>query len=224
MDVTEVNARLAPPVDADEEQTARRQQLGVEVAAVRRRSRLIKQLRTFFPAAIILLIIGNFGWIVVTSIVNSLIVFGGNSNEIRMTNPRYFGQSGKGDHYTISGLEAVRKGKDSTTVTLKAPVMEFKGDSDRSTRLSAANGVFDQTTRQFVLSGNVVMVAGGSDFTFKTDEAIVDLTNSTVHGDKHIDGMSSVGHIVGESFVISDNGNSVEFHGKGDAKVTASLQ
>ena len=224
MHLTPANARLAPPTDADEEASARRQHLGAQVVAVRRRSRLIKSLRTLFPIAVILLIIFNFGWIVITSIANSLNVYGGNSGEIRMTNPRYFGQSGKGEHYTISGLEAVRKGKDSTIVTLKSPVMEFKGDTDRATRISATNGVFDQTTRQFLLTGNVVLVAGGSDLTFKTQEATVDLTNSTVHGDKHIEGTGSVGHIVGESFVISNNGSSIEFHGKGDAKVTASMQ
>ena len=185
MDLTEVKAR--PPVDADEESATRRQRLGVQVAAVRRRSNVIKRLRGLFPTAIILLLVFNFGWIVVTSIANSLHVYSGNSNEIRMTNPRYFGQSDKGDHYVISGLEAVRRGKDATTVTLKAPVMEFKGDTDRSTRISAMNGVFDQTTRQFTMTGNVVMESGGSDFTFHTEEAVVDLSNSTVHGDKHID-------------------------------------
>ncbi|MBW8880343.1 MAG: LPS export ABC transporter periplasmic protein LptC [Asticcacaulis sp.] len=222
--LTPVNARLAPVTDADEEAAARRQRLSHQVAAVRRRSRLMRALRTLFPAAVVGLLVFNFGWIVVTSILNSFNVYGGSSDEIRMTNPRYFGQSGTGDHYTISGLEAIRRGKDATTVTLKAPVMEFKGDTDRATRISAASGVFDQTTRQFTLKGHVVMVAGGSDFTFRTEEAVVDLTNSTVHGDKHVEGTGSVGHIVGESFVISDNGKSVEFHGKGDAKVTASMQ
>ena len=224
MNLTEVTARLAPTGGADEEQAARLQRLAVQVAAVRRRSRMIQRLRGLLPVSIGLLLVINFGWIIVTSIINSMHVYGGNSNEIRMTNPRYFGQGGKGDHFTISGLEAVRRGKDSTIVTLKAPVMEFRGESDRATRISAANGVFNQTTRQLVLTGNVIMDAGASDFSFKTEEAIVDLSNSTVHGDKHIEGTSSVGHIVGESFVISDNGSSVEFHGKGDTKVQASLQ
>ncbi|ESQ75838.1 LPS export ABC transporter periplasmic protein LptC [Asticcacaulis sp. AC402] len=223
MDLTEINARLAQD-DATIEVDERNQRLGKQVAAVRRRSRLIHSLRTLFPAAIIGLVVLNFGWIIVTSVLNSMNVYSGNSNEIRMTNPRYHGQTGKGEHYTISGLEAVRRGKDSTTVILKSPVMEFKGNKDGTTRMAATNGVFDQQTRKFTMTGNVVLITGGADFTFKTQEAIVDLNNSTVYGDKHVEGNSSVGHIVGESFVISDNGNSVRFQGRGAAQVKAEMK
>ncbi|EGF91783.1 hypothetical protein ABI_02140 [Asticcacaulis biprosthecium C19] len=223
MDLTQIDARHASE-DAATEVDERSQRLGKQVAAVRRRSRLIHSLRTFLPGAIIGLIVLNFGWIIVTSIINSMNVYDGNSNEIRMTNPRYHGQTGKGEHYTISGLEAVRRGKDATTVMLKSPVMEFKGDADGTTRVAAVNGVFDQQSRKFIMTGNVLLVTGGSDFTFKTEEAIVDLDNSTVYGDKHVEGTSSVGHIVGESFVISDNGNSVRFTGRGDAQVKAEMK
>jgi hypothetical protein len=222
MDLTEITARHAE--DAATEVDERNQRLGKQVAAVRRRSRLIQSLRTLLPGAIIGLVVLNFGWIIVTSILNSMNVYGGNSNEIRMTNPRYHGQTGKGEHYTISGLEAVRKGKDATTVTLKSPVMEFKGDKDGTTRLAAVNGVFDQQTRKFTMTGKVVLITGGADFTFTTEEAVVDLNNSTISGDKHVEGSSSVGHIVGESFVISDNGNSVRFNGRGDSQVKAEMK
>ncbi|ESQ90788.1 hypothetical protein ABAC460_08130 [Asticcacaulis sp. AC460] len=222
MDLTDLPERHAQ--DAATEVDERNQRLGKQVAAVRRRSRLIQSLRTFLPGAIIGLVVLNFGWIIVTSILNSMNVYGGNSNEIRMTNPRYHGQTGKGEHYTISGLEAVRRGKDATTVSLKSPVMEFKGDEDGTTRLAAVNGVFDQDTRKFTMTGNVVLITGGADFTFKTEEAIVDLNNSTIYGDKHVEGSSSVGHIVGESFVISDNGNSVRFNGRGESQVKAEMK
>ena len=227
MSTTDLHAPLEPlraaaPIDAAVEAADRRVRLAQQVAAVRRRSRMIGILRAVFPAAIIVLGVLNFGWIVIQSIVNSMNTYGGNTNEVRMTNPRYYGQGSNGDHYTISGLEAIRKGSNTTRITLKAPFMEFKGaENERPTRISAANGVYDQTTDRFTLSGNVVMEAGGSDFTIKTEEAVVDLHNSTISGDKHVDGTGSVGHIEGESFVISDHGRDIVFSGRGESKVKA---
>lgn len=115
------------------------------------------------PGLIIGLGLFNVGWIVAQTIINSMNVYNGNLNEIRYTNPRYYGQGGNGDRYTISGLEAVRKGMNATTISLKAPSMEFKSsDVENPTRVSAANGIFDQTTNKFTLTGHVVIAAGGS--------------------------------------------------------------
>ena len=210
--------------DADVEIADRRARLAQQAAAVRRRSKVIKSLRTLFPAAIVILAVGNFGWITIQAIVSSLDVYKGNTNEDRMTNPRFTGLGNNGDHYIISGLEAVRVGHDATTITLSSPSMDFKGNAARATHISANNGVYDQNAQTFTLTGNVVMVSGGSDMTFTTTEAVVDLAKSTFHGDKHIEGNGSVGHIVGESFVISDSGRDVTFHGRGEAKVLVTMQ
>jgi len=229
MTLTDLHEPLQPlgaaaPIDVEVEAAERRVRLAQQVAAVRRRSALIHLLRRLLPGAIIGLGLLNVGWIVVQTVVNSLNVYGGNLNEIRYTNPRYYGQGGNGDRYTISGLEAVRKGMNATTISLKAPNMEFKsGDDERPTRVSAANGVFDQTTKTFTLTGNVIIAAGSSDFVLKTEEAVVDLDKSIVSGDKHVEGNGTAGHIVGESFVVSDKGNSIDINGRGDAKVWAQI-
>ena len=210
--------------DADIEIADRRARLAQQAAAVRRRSRVIQWLRKLFPAAIVILAVGNFGWITIQAIVSSLDVYKGNTAEDRMTNPRFTGLGNNGDHYIISGLEAIRAGHDATVITLSSPSMDFKGDAARATHISANNGVYDQNAQTFTLTGNVVMVSGGSDMTFTTTEAVVDLAKSTFHGDKHIEGNGSVGHIVGESFVIADSGRDVTFHGRGEAKVFVTMQ
>ena len=226
MTLTQTQTADMPVVDddADAEIADRRVRLAQQAAAVRRRSRRIKTLRTLFPAAIVILVVGNFGWITIQSIASSLDVFKGNVAEDRMTNPRFFGQGNNGDHFTISGLEAVRIGHEATTITLSSPSVDFKGDAERATHISANNGVYDQNAQTFLLKGNVVMVSGGSDMTFTTTEAIVDLAKSTFQGDKHIEGNGSLGHIVAESFVIADNGRDVVFHGNGTAKVSVTMQ
>ncbi len=223
MQLTEITAPFAPDINAETESSDRRARLSQQMAMVRRRSRLIRTLRVVFPAAIIGLGVLNAGWITVKSIINSMNLYSGNSDEQRMTNPLYFGQSDKGDRYRISGLEAVRKGKDATTVSLKAPSMTFRSDSDRQSHISAANGIFDQNSRLFTLTGHVVLQSGNSDFTLNTEEAVVDVAKSTFHGDKHVVGNGSVGHIEAESFIISDNGNKAVFNGRGDSKVWVTM-
>ena len=229
MTLTELNAPLQPlglatPIDIEAEAADRQVRLAQQVAAVRRRSRLIRLLRRLLPGLIIALGLFNLGWIAAQTIINSMNVYGGNLDEIRYTNPRYYGQGGNGDRYTISGLEAVRKGMNATTISLKSPNMEFKSaDTESPTKVSAANGVFDQNSNKFTLTGHVVIAAGGSDFVLRTELAVVDLDKSTVSGDKHVEGNGSAGHIVGESFLVSDNGRSLDVKGRGDTKAWATI-
>ncbi|MEI9903610.1 MAG: hypothetical protein WDN06_06210 [Asticcacaulis sp.] len=95
MDLTDITARFEPAIDAESEAALRRQKLAVQVAAVRRRSRFIQLMRKLFPGAIAALFLLNAGWIVVTSVINSFNVYGGNSDEIRMTNPRFVGRAAR---------------------------------------------------------------------------------------------------------------------------------
>lgn len=217
--ITDITARFDPQLDAEAEAAERHARLSNQVAAVRRRSRLIRQLRNLLPALMIATVVFNFGWIAVTSIISSLNVYGAATTEIRMTNPRFSGLSSDGNPYTVSGLEAVRKTRDTNVVTLKSPSLDFRGKADRLTHISAANGVYDLDRKTFRLTGNVILSAGASDMTFRTEEAVINMNDSSMSGDKHIEGNGSMGHIEGESFVITDNGSNVVFHGRGDNQV-----
>ncbi len=221
--LTDITARFEPAVDAETEAAQRRTHLAQQVAAVRRRSRRIKTLRTALPALIIGIGLLNVGWIAVTSILGSLNAYNPQGREIRAINPRYSGLSGSGSPFTISGLEAIQQGNDLTRVNLKGPAIDFKGDGDKSTHISSANGVYDANRGLFHLTGNVVMRAGGSDMTFRTEAAVINLKDLTISGDKRIEGTGSMGHIVGESFMISKNGADVVFRGRGDSKVWTTL-
>lgn len=221
--LTEINARFELPVDAETEAAERRAHLSQQVAAVRRRSRRIKTLRTALPALMIGLGLLNVGWIAVTSVLGSLNPYNPLGPEIRATNPRYSGLSGSGQPFTISGLEAIQKVNQPSLATLKSPAIEFRGESDKSTHISAANGVYDSDRSTFRLTGNVVMKSGDSDMTFRTEEALINLRDLTIAGDKRIEGTGRIGHIVGESFVISKNGADVVFRGRGDTKAWTTL-
>ncbi len=216
--ISDINARFEPGIDADSEAAQRRHALAQQVTAVRRRSKRIHLLRTALPALIIALGLLNVGWIAISSIIGSLNVYDTKSADIRMTNPRFSGLSGSNSPFNVSGLELIKKAGDTTFATLKAPAIDFKGDGDKSTHISAASGLYDSQAKTFRLDGNVVMVSSGSDMTFRTEQAVINLKDLTVSGDKHIEGDGSMGHIVGESFAVSKNGNDVVFRGRGDVK------
>ena len=223
MAVSDITARFEPDVDAETELLQRREQLAKQVAAVRRRSRRIRTLRFWIPGTIVLLGLLNVGWIIVITIINSFDVYSGVINEIRMINPHFSGQSAKGDHYSIVGFEALRKGTDTSVFTLKSPAIEYRSTNQGVTRVTAAFGTYNRETQTVVLNGNVVMQPGNSDMVYRTETALLDLTKSQVTGDKHVDGLGSLGHITGESFLIADNGETVQLHGRANTQVYALL-
>ena len=221
MAISDITARFEPDLDAETEVLQRRERLAKQLAAVRRRSRRIRTLRFWIPGAMVLLGAFNIGWIVVVSIINSFDLYSGVINEIRMTNPHFFGQSATGDHYTVTGLVAVRLGADSPVFTMTSPSVDYRSGNQGATHVTAANGVYNRDAQTVTLTGNVVMQPGNSDMVYRTEQAVLDLTKSQVAGDKHIDGIGSMGHITGESFLLADGGKTMQLHGRGDVQVFA---
>jgi lipopolysaccharide export system protein LptC len=188
----------------------------------RKRSRQIKRLRLIFPGLIIGIVVLIFGWIVVKSVISALNVYNPATQDVRMTNPRFYGQTPSGERYEVSGLEAVRR-NNTMVMNLKAPIMELKGDAARPSHLEAVGGVYDDATKMFDVKGRVVFSGGTSGMTLKTEAARVDISRSQVTGDGAVEGSWEQGHIHGESFAIYDNGSRIVFHGKGDKQVTGTF-
>jgi lipopolysaccharide export system protein LptC len=186
-------------------------------------SKLIRRLRLLLPGVIIGLILINFSWISIQSILNRLSVPKAGTEEIRMTNPRFQGQSDSKERYEISGLEAVRQHPRATLLFLTSPQIDLKGKADKPVRLAAQRGQFDEVSNLFYLKGKVLIKGGDSDFEFRTEEATLDLNKSVVHGDKPVEAIGPMGHIYGQSFMISESGNRIEFKGKGEAQVQTQI-
>jgi LPS export ABC transporter protein LptC len=194
-----------------------------KLKSVKNRSKLIALLRFILPAFIVLLIGVNMSWITIQSFMNSLSTPKARTDEIRMTNPRFQGQTDARERYIISGLEAVRPSLTATKIALKSPAIDLKGKSEHPVHLQADNGVFDESKNIFYLKGNVIIKGGTSDFSFVTEAAELDLNKSEIYGDKHVEAKGSMGHIVGEAFRISDNGNRIFISGRAETKVKTYL-
>jgi lipopolysaccharide export system protein LptC len=201
---------------------AQRQALSRQAQMWRKRSRQIKRLRLIFPGLIIAIAVLIFGWIVVKSVISALNVYNPATQDVRMTNPRFYGQTPSGERFEVSGLEAVRRGT-ATTISLKAPIMEMKGDGSRANRLESVNGVYDDSTKLFDAKGRVNFSGGASGMTLKTEQARVDISRNLVTGDGYVEGKWAGGSIQGQSFAVYDNGSRIVFHGKGDKQVTGSF-
>ncbi|GGZ25838.1 hypothetical protein GCM10011273_09090 [Asticcacaulis endophyticus] len=218
-----VGALKERSVSANEDAQGQKQRLLKQAQAWRSRSRRIKLLRLVFPGLIVATLIAIVGWVIVQSILNSLNVYQASQADIRMTNPRFFGQTTGGDRYIISGLEAIRRGNSAPVISVNAPSMELKSDNSKPTLLKGLKGVYNEPDKTFTVEGDVVLNGGPNDFSFRTQEAIVDLNTSTVRGNKPIEGFGPTGHIKGESYIISDNGRHIAIKGKGSTQVRVTI-
>jgi len=112
-------------------------------------SAMIRRLRLIIPGVIIGLILVNFSWISIQSLINRLSVPKAGTEEIRMTNPRFQGQSDTKERYEISGLEAVRQHPNATVLDLTSPQIDLKGKADKPVRLGAIKGQYDEVRNLF---------------------------------------------------------------------------
>lgn len=214
---------VVPVYDANDDTQAQKQRLLKQAQAWRIRSRRIRFLRLAFPGLIIATLVAIAGWVIVQSILNSFNVYQSSQADIRMTNPRFFGQTNSGERYIISGLEAIRRGNNAPVISVNAPNMELKSDNGKPTLLKGLRGVYNEPDKTFTVEGDVVLNGGPNDFSFRTQEAIIDLNTSTVRGNKPIEGFGPTGHIKGESYIISDNGRHIAIKGKGSTQVRVTI-
>lgn len=199
-----------------------RQRLTVQALAWKKRSRKISRLRIIFPGLIIALIIVMIVWIIVQSVINSMNVYSATGEDIRMTNPFYTDRSRNGERYEMRGLEAVRKGRNSSVVSLTAPRLEIRSENSRPSALEGAAGIYDDTKRRFTVNKDVTL-SSGNGLSLRTQAADVDLQNAVITGDKPVEGRWQTGTVNAQAFRVEQNGRKVAFYGKPGKQVTGTL-
>jgi lipopolysaccharide export system protein LptC len=192
------------------------------VARMRRRSRLIHFLRKALPVAIIALSLVLSGFMVAKTILRLLSDLT-QSTEIHMTNPHFYGQYGKDEEhrrsFEIAASEARRSLRLSTDVKLTNPDVKLAGTGDRSMRITARSGVYDEATKRVTLQGDVTVVSGDGT-TFHTQQALVDTHARSVVGNSFVQGSGPLGQIQASSYAITNNGAEAVFTGQVHAHLT----
>lgn len=189
--------------------------------AWRRRSRLIRFFRRALPAVIGILVIGVIGWVVARTVLADMADRAAQQSDVRMTNPRFYGQDARGQSFVLGAAEAIQDRRRSTLVRLTRPTLRLNATGERPTEVNALNGVYDERAQRISLAGQVTVVDGGSGFRFETGQAIVNTETGVISGQATVRGRGPIGTIDASSYAIYDQGARVVFEGEGDRKVTA---
>lgn len=188
--------------------------------AWRKRSRMIHFFRVALPVALTVIVLGTVSWVVARTVLAGMADQAAQQSEVRMTNPRFYGQDARGQSFVLAAAEAVQDRHRSTLVRLTRPALRLNASGERPTEISGLNGVYDEQAQRITLSGNVTLVDGGSSFRFETSHAVIDTRTGVIHGETNIRGRGPQGSVDASSFAIYDQGSRIIFSGEGDRKVT----
>ena len=189
--------------------------------AWRRRSRLIRLFRRALPVSIGLLVLGLIVWVVARTVLADMADQAAQRADIRMTNPRFYGQDSRGQSFVLGAAEAVQDRRRSELIRLTRPTLRLNATGERPTEITALNGLYDELGYQLTLSGDVTVIDGGSGFRFETGQALVDTETGVISGETAVRGRGPLGTIDASSYAIYDQGERIVFEGDGDRKVTA---
>lgn len=209
----------APP-DLD---TVRREDARRVVEAMdawRKRSRLIHFFRRALPVVLGVLVLGTISWVVVRTVMADMADQAAQRSDVRMTNPRFYGQDARGQSFVLAAAEAVQDRRRSTLVRLTRPALRLNATGERPTEVTALNGVYDERAHRISLSGDVRVVDGGTSFRLQTGQAIIDTRTGVISGRSAIHGRGPLGTVDASSYAIYDQGARIVFEGDGDRKVT----
>jgi lipopolysaccharide export system protein LptC len=183
------------------------------MAQWRRRSVLIHQMRKALPAAAIAIVIGLIGWVVIKSLLSTIIdVRSGSATAIRMINAKFYGQNGEGQAYMLAAKEAARDNKDIKRIVLSGPVLTLNVNSPKPTSARADKGLFNESDKVLHLEGNVVFTSPEG-YLFRTGKAVIDTQTGVVEGDNQVSGTGPLGEIQANSYGIYDKGTRMVFRG-----------
>jgi len=211
-------AESPPSLDALRSEDSRR--VVEAMAQWRRRSRLIGFFRRALPAAIVLLLVALVGWVVARTVLAGLANQAAQRSEVRMTNPRFYGQDARGQGFVLGAAEAVQDRRRPEIIRLDHPDLRLNASGEQPTTVTADHGVYNETNRRVTLTENVVVLDGGSGFRFDSALARVDTTRGVITGDRGISGVGPTGSVQAPTYAIYDNGARVVFRGSGETKVT----
>ncbi len=179
----------------------------------RKRSRRIHQMRKALPAAAAAIVLGLIGWVVIKTLMSSIIdVRGSSPTSVRMINAKFYGQSGEGRSYMLAAMEAARDNKDIKRISLVGPVITLDVRGSNPTSAKADQGLFHESDKILHLNGNVVFTSAQG-YVFKTGSAVVDTQTGIVTGNNLVSGTGPFGNIQAAKYAIYDKGTRIIFEG-----------
>jgi len=188
--------------------------------AWRRRSRMIHFFRRALPVTLAVMVLGTVGWVVARTVLADMADQAAQRSEVHMTNPRFYGQDGRGQSFVLGAAVAVQDRRQVHLVRLTRPTLRLNATGERPTEVSALNGVYDERGQRVWLSGDVTVVDGSTGFRFETGETLINVETGLISGQAAVHGRGPLGTVNASSYAIYDQGDRIVFEGDGDRKVT----
>lgn len=132
--------------------------------------------------------------------------------QLTMVNPKFVGLDSKQEPYTVTARTANQDHPGADLVLLDQPQADITLASGAWVTVTALNGRYTQKEQLLDLIGDINLFHD-SGFEFHTEQAQVDLANSTMSGDVPVTGHGPAGTIDSEGFMVLDHGQTVLFTG-----------
>ncbi len=190
----------------------------------RRRSRLVRFFRRALPVAIAVVGLTLVGWVTLKSALASLPDLMPKGAQVRMTNPRFYGQDDRGRSFVVMGKDAAHDSRGRDMVSVTQPQLRLTTAPDKTLSISANVGVYDQGTRSAGLTGAVHIVDTGTGWVFDTNQAMIDAKSGVVRGNSPVHGKGPLGETSASSYAILNHGAQVEFSGNVHAHIVQGVQ
>ncbi len=202
----------ADPALIDAAEARRHARRQAQMAAWRRRSRLIGRLRRILPATMVLLLVVLGAWVLVKGFLTGFGDGQGHGATIHMSNAHFYGRDGEDRPYILSASEATRQSGDMTRLNLAKPALTYNAEGLKPTTIAADQGVYREDSRMLGLAGHVTLTDDAGDV-FTTPSALVDTQKLTVNGWNGVRGTGPRGVITARAYGVYDHGEHIVFSG-----------
>lgn len=178
-------------------------------AAQRPRPSLIATLRIVLPAIAGLVLLAVLAS-TITGLFHSAKMREAATKPIEMIAPRLIGEDAKQRPFVITATTAQRE--DGTNhIRLVTPVLIRDQDGPDQMRVTAKQGVYDESAGKLELSGDVQMMTRQGEFT--SPAALYDSKTGEIVGRGQVQASGSSGELKAGSFELKDKGDTVTYKG-----------
>lgn len=183
-----------------------------QLLRARRRSQVVRSLRSIIPGLIFALMAAAL-FLLVRGAQDGRLSSPSSLTDARILNPRFSGRDSDGRGYTLSAQAAVREGKDGQTIRLDTPRLTRGDRTDDLITVTAPEGEYSEAEKVLVLRGGVV-AEGSSGYRFETLTARAEVDSGTVSGNHPISGIGPMGSMRANSYIIREDGAYITLRGQ----------
>lgn len=136
------------------------------------------------------------------------------TNNLSMTNARYFGTDDEGQPYSVLANGVRQRPENQEIIELNGPSAEISLKDGKFLSAKANAGLYNRGDKKLDLSGDVE-VGEENGYRFKTGSALVNLDEGSASGKEPVTGEGPLGTMEAQDgFNLSDRGRNVYFNGK----------